>query len=92
MYFTLLDYQKETIVMGCTDILVLNKGLSLMKGDRNGGTGKEGWGEGMGVTRRKETIVTERCGGCVDILVLKKGLGFMKEDRNGGTERGCEGK
>ena len=25
----------------CTDILVLNKWLSLMKGDRNGGTGKE---------------------------------------------------
>ena len=49
--------------MGCTDILVLNKGLSLMKGDRNGGTGKEGVGEGIGVTRRKEAIVTERCGG-----------------------------
>ena len=45
---TLLDYQKETIVMGCTDILVLNKGLSIMKEDRNGGTEKEGVGGGYG--------------------------------------------
>ena len=49
MHFTLLDYQKETIVMGCTDILVLNKGLNLMKGDRNEGTGKEGWGRVWGL-------------------------------------------
>ena len=32
--------------MGCVDILVWNKALSLMKGDRNGGTGKGGGGEG----------------------------------------------
>ena len=29
-------------VVGCVDILVWNKALSLMKGDRNGGTGKGG--------------------------------------------------
>ena len=27
-------------VVGCGDILVLNKGLGLMKEDRNGGTGR----------------------------------------------------
>ena len=30
--------------MGCTDILVLNKGLSITKEDRNGGTEKKGVG------------------------------------------------
>ena len=54
---------------------------------RKGGGGREG----IGVTRRKETIVTERCGGCVDILVLNNGPGLMKEDRNGGTGRGGGG-
>ena len=40
-----MDEQKETTssmsgAMCCVDILVLNKGLGLMKEDKNGGTGK----------------------------------------------------
>jgi len=37
-------------VKGCTDILVLNKGLSIIKEDRNGGTEKEGVGGGRNWT------------------------------------------
>ena len=33
-------------VVGCVDILVWNKGFSLVKVDRNGGTGKEEVGGG----------------------------------------------
>ena len=33
-------------MVGCVDILVWNKGFSLVKGDRSGGTGKEEVGGG----------------------------------------------
>ena len=41
-------------VMRCVDIFVLNKGLGLIKEDRNGRTGKEGGRvEGLGVNNHE---------------------------------------
>ena len=78
--------------MSCTDILVLNKWLSLVNGDRMEEQEGGGGGRVCGLPEGRRQSSLSGVVGWVDILVLNKGLGLMKEDRNGGSGRRCEGK